>query len=30
MADKGWSHRFGDPIPLPDGTQLETLSEAIS
>jgi hypothetical protein len=25
-----WSRRFEDPIPLPDGTQLKTLREAIS
>jgi len=25
-----WSRRFGDPIPLPDGTELKTLREAIA
>jgi hypothetical protein len=26
----GWSRRFGDPIPLPDGAVLKTLKEAIA
>jgi hypothetical protein len=30
MAPKGWQRHFDDPIPLPDGTQLKTLREAIS
>jgi hypothetical protein len=25
-----WDNRFAEPIPLPDGTQLNTLREAIS
>jgi hypothetical protein len=28
MADKGWSRRFEDPIPLPRGRQLITLEDA--
>ena len=27
-ADKGWSRRFDDPIPLPRGRQLVTLKDA--
>jgi hypothetical protein len=27
---KGWSRRFGDPIPLPDGIELSTLREAVA
>jgi hypothetical protein len=30
MAPKGWQRCFDDPIPLPDGTQLETLREAVA
>jgi hypothetical protein len=30
MASKGWSRRFDDPIPLPDGGKLATLREAIA
>jgi hypothetical protein len=30
VADKSWQREFEDPIPLPDGTQLRTLREAIS
>ena len=28
MAKKGWSRKFEDPIPLPDGGQLKTLRDA--
>jgi hypothetical protein len=28
MAAEGWSCRFDDPIPLPDGRQLVTLQDA--
>jgi hypothetical protein len=28
MAAKGWSRRFDDPIPLPDGRALATLRDA--
>jgi hypothetical protein len=28
MADEGWSRRFDDPIPLPDGRKLFTLRDA--
>jgi len=28
MAAEGWSCRFDDPIPLPDGRQLVTLRDA--
>jgi hypothetical protein len=27
---KGWSRRFDDPIPLPDGGEMTTLREAIA
>ena len=27
---KGWSRRFDDPIPLPDGIELSTLREAVA
>jgi hypothetical protein len=27
-ADKGWSRRFDDPIPLPRGSRLVTLKDA--
>jgi hypothetical protein len=27
-SDKGWSHRFNDPIPLPGGGEISTLREA--
>jgi hypothetical protein len=27
-ADKGWSRKFDDPIPLPRGRQLVTLKDA--
>jgi hypothetical protein len=30
MADKGWSRKFDDPIPLPRGRQLSTLRHAAS
>jgi hypothetical protein len=30
MPDKGWQRKFDDPIPLPDGTRLNTLREAIA
>jgi hypothetical protein len=30
VADKSWKREFEDPIPLPDGTHLKTLREAIS
>jgi len=30
MADKGWQRKFDDPIETPDGTQLNTLREAIA
>ena len=30
MAAKGWQREFDDPIPLPDGTRLRTLRQAIS
>ncbi|WP_445222274.1 hypothetical protein ACKWRH_21705 [Bradyrhizobium sp. Pa8] len=28
MGEAGWSRRFDDPIPLPDGRELATLLEA--
>jgi hypothetical protein len=30
MATEGWQRPFDDPIPLPDGGQLETLADAIA
>jgi hypothetical protein len=27
-ANEGWSRRFDDPIPLPDGSELVTLRDA--
>jgi hypothetical protein len=30
MTQNGWSQRFDDPIPLPGGTGLATLREAIA
>jgi hypothetical protein len=29
VSERGWQRRFDDPIPLPDGTQLKTLRDAI-
>ena len=29
-ADRGWQRKFDDPIELPDGTQLNTLREAVA
>ena len=28
MADRGWSRKFDEPIPLPDGGELRTLIDA--
>jgi hypothetical protein len=28
MAEAGWSRKFDEPIPLPNGRQLVTLKEA--
>ena len=28
MSAKGWSRRFDDPVPLPDGRKLRTLRDA--
>ncbi len=28
VAERGWKHRFDDPIPLPRGRQIVTLEDA--
>jgi len=30
MIDKGWQRKFDDPIETPDGTQLNSLREAVA
>jgi hypothetical protein len=30
VSERGWQRKFEDPIPLPDGTRLNTLREAVA